>query len=234
MDAIGRLPLLMLLDWNEKGRFVKRNNRFSVLVNVNGEEKSAYLPNPGRLEELLVPGAGVLLRRAHKKRKTEFDLVAVRCGRTLVSIDSRVPNTLFEEAFKSGKLAEFSEYSEIRGEIKSGSSRIDFILDDKCLVEVKSCTLVELGLALFPDAPTERGRRHLYELLDFTRRGGRSAVVFIIQREDAEIFSPNYATDMAFSRALEEVAERGVEVYAYKCRVSRKEIELHKRVEVAL
>jgi len=223
----------MLLDWNEKGRFVRRNNRFSVSVDVKGKEKLAYLPNPGRLEELLVPGVEVLLRRSHKKRKTEFDLVAVRCGRNLVSIDSRVPNALFEEAFKSRKLAEFSEYSEIKNEIRSGSSRIDFILDGKCLVEVKSCTLVELGLALFPDAPTERGRRHLYELLDFARRVGRSAVVFIIQREDADMFSPNYATDLAFSRALEEVVERGVEVYAYKCRVSRKEIELHKRVEVA-
>lgn len=203
--------------------FSVRINRFLGLAEVGGAQKEVYIPNPGRLRELLKPGVYVYLSESPRAgRRTRFDLVLVDADGVLVSIDSRVPNRLFEEAMEMELLEEFKGLRVEGREVRFDGSRIDFLLsgdERRMLVEVKSCTLVEEGVALFPDAPTERGRRHLRRLAE-RPRGLEAAVVFIIQRGDAELFRPNSRLDPAFSEALREAHKRGVRVYAHRCRVT--------------
>jgi sugar fermentation stimulation protein A len=219
---IGR-PLL-------KAGFIARENRFRARVRLAGQEVAAHVPNSGRLSELLEPDREVLVAEARAPhRVTDYDLLMVRLPDTLVSIDARLPNKLFLEAVRKGALSEFEGLSSARGEVAYGRSRLDFLLqsendDARCLVEVKSVTLVQEGVARFPDAVTGRGRRHVRELCDALRAVGRAAVVFIIQRHDARAFAPHDASDPAFGTTLREVAARGVEVYAYTCRVIPEEV----------
>ena len=231
-----------------KGRFLSRTSRFSVLAEPaegqgEAEEETeiinCHLPNPGRLKELLVPGAELLLLPAKNpdRRKTKFDLFAVVAeGGTLVVVDSRIPNQLIREALESGDLPGFSDYSLLRSEPSFGESRLDFLLEGQrpCLAEVKSCTLVRDGVALFPDAPTERGRRHLSELMKAWRLGYRTAVIFVVQREDASILMPNDETDPAFGAALRAAAAGGVETIALAARYRDGFIELAGEVPVDL
>ena len=181
------------------GVFNRRPNRFTALVSIDGREVRCFLPNPGRMGELLVPSVKLVLREVEsRRRKTRYDLIAVHNDGRLVSIDSRVPNLLLLEALKEGKLEEFPRYSMIKPEYVYGRSRFDFLLSnnvERCLMEVKSCTLVRNRVALFPDAPTARGRRHLLELAKAKREGYRACVLFIIQRTDVDAFSPNDETD---------------------------------------
>lgn len=221
-----------------RGIFLRRLNRFAVLVGIDGVPRTCHLPNPGRLEELLVPGAKVfLLEKEEGKRRTGYDLVAVSHRGGLVSVDSRLPNRLVGEALAEGRLAPFRRCRLARGEVSYGRSRIDFLLQcggKPCLLEVKSCTLVRDGMALFPDAVTERGRRHCLELARARREGYRAAVLFVVQRTDASIFSPNDATDPAFGEALRWAAGRGVEVLAYRCLVTEKGVALGREMAVDL
>jgi len=188
-----------------RGRFLPRTSRFSVLAELADGPGyfECHLPNPGRLKELLVPDAELLLRPAKNpdRRKTKFDVFAVKAeGRTVV-VDSRIPNQIMREALGSGEIAEFSGYELVRSEPAYGKSRLDFLLagDKLCFVEVKSCTLVRNGVALFPDAPTERGRRHLQELARAHEEGYRACILFVIQREDAKLLMPNDETDPDFT-----------------------------------
>ncbi|WP_406677752.1 DNA/RNA nuclease SfsA [Moorella sp. ACPs] len=219
-----------------KARFLIRPNRFTVVAENGGRHLTAFLADPGRLAELLLPGTELYLApvQAGEKRKTVYDVVLVHRDGTFISLDSRLPNRLFAAAFRSGWLEAFQGYRQLTAEVRVGSSRLDFLLTvggekeaglpgeglPPCYVEVKSVTLVNSHrVALFPDAPTSRGSRHLQELMALRDRGCRAAVVFIIQREDALIFAPNEATDPLFARTLREAAAAGVEVYAYRCRI---------------
>jgi sugar fermentation stimulation protein A len=235
--------------------FVKRDNRFRVTVRVEGHLAWAHLPNSGRLRELLVPGQRVLLAAAQTPgRLTSYDLLMVDLDGTLASIDARMPSRLLYEALRqpfdrlripaqdaalqAGRLEEFAGYAQIRREVTYGQSRLDLVLEGgpdggRCFIEAKSVTLVKDGVALFPDAPTQRGRRHLSELAQARAEGHRAAVVFIVQRDDAISFSPNDEADPAFGQALREAAQAGVEVYAYKCRVSEREVTLNASLPVA-
>ncbi|MFH1929829.1 MAG: DNA/RNA nuclease SfsA [Chloroflexota bacterium] len=154
--------------------FVARDNRFRATVELNGEYVWAHLANSGRLTELLTPGRRLFLRPATAQgRRTAYDLVLVDLDGVLVSVDARVPNSLVEEALREGNLASFDGYETIRREVRWGGSRLDFVLEDqsrRCLIEAKSVTLVKRGVALFPDAPTIRGRRHVEELRRLLRR----------------------------------------------------------------
>ena len=218
--------------------FVARDNRFRVTVELDHRHVWAYLPNSGRLGELLTPGRRLFLRPATAPgRKTAYDLLLVDLDGVLVSMDAHLPNPLVEEALQEDRLSPFRGYETIRREVQCGGSRLDFALEGKgqrCLIEVKSVTLVRGGLALFPDAPTARGRRHVEELRRAVGDGERAAIVFVVQREDAEAFAPNDGTDPAFGRALRRAVEEGVEVYAYDCRVSRSEIRLNHPLQVKL
>ena len=221
--------------------FLQRLNRFSALVELEGSEEVVYLANSGRMEELLQPGRPVLLEeRFAPQRKTCYDLIIVALGEKgekMVSVDARVPAKLVYEALLRGALPHFKGYSSIYREATLGQSRLDFLLSGSnrfCFLEVKSVTLVRQGRALFPDAPTPRGRRHLRELIQAKREGYEAAIVFVIQREDAFALSPNDEMDPEFGRDLREAEERGVSIYAYGSRVSQGEITLAEEIPVSL
>jgi len=204
-----------------------------------GKRVRAFVADPGRLQELLYPGARVFLAHADGRgRRTDYDLRLVESDGNLVSVDSRVPNKIVAKALKAGALEPLSDYREIKSEPRTGAGRLDFMLTGKglppCYLEVKSCTLVRDRLALFPDAPTARGTRHLKELTTLKKEGYRSAVLFVIQHPGASSFTPNKATDPEFSRALHKASRAGVEVYAYKCLVTLEAITLGPRVMVTI
>lgn len=229
MEIVGRL---------QSGRFIERPNRFLAYVKCGTRTMAAFVPSPGRMNELLIPGAKVLLRRVQdRERKTHFDLLGVYQRNKLVLIDSRIPNLLVRELLAEGKLSEFSIYSSFKPEPKFGQSRLDFELRNgggKCLLELKSVTLVIDKVALFPDAPTERGARHLAALSRAVEMGFDASVLFLVQRTDAIKFKPNQETDPKFAERLREAAKNGVRIYSYTCGLSGKQIKLGQRIPVSL
>jgi len=222
-----------------EGRFVVRDNRFRVTVEVGGREIGAHLPNSGRLGELLLPGRRMLLvERPGSGRKTGYDLSLVEVNRQWVSVDARLPNALVRDALRAGRLTPLAGYSTVRREVSFGRSRFDFLLEapgrPPCLLEVKSVTLLVKGLACFPDAVTVRGRRHVEELAGAVAAGYRAAVVFVVQRGDAQGFRPHDESAPAFGRALRAAARQGVELYAYGCHVEPGRIEIEGALPVTL
>jgi sugar fermentation stimulation protein A len=223
-----------------EGHFVERLNRFAVAVAVGGETFRAHLPNSGRLRELLVPGAPVLLApRPGPGRSTPYDLALVRQGTEWVSVDARLPNRLFWEALEEGRLSAWRGARVLQAEVRHGGSRLDFLVEGpepgvRTWVEVKSVTLVQEGYGLFPDAVTARGTRHLEELAAALAQGDRAAVVFVVQQGDARAFRPHWEADPLFARRLAEVAEKGVQVLAYRCQVSPEEVRLAEPLPVRL
>ncbi|MHA1555905.1 MAG: DNA/RNA nuclease SfsA [Candidatus Heimdallarchaeota archaeon] len=204
-------------------RFVDRPNRFLVNIKIDGTDKiqAAFLHDPGRMKELLLPNVRLLVRKPLKKgnRKTNWDVLAVYHNNFWVTIKSSLPNLVAKTALSNGWISELKEYPKLKPEIKYGHSRLDFLLTNdlnECYVEVKGVTLVENGMALFPDAPTSRGTRHLQELIKIKAQGKRSVVLFICMRDDPTIFSPNWITDPVFSKQLETAVKKGVEVLVYK------------------
>ena len=220
------------------GRFLRRLNRFAALVEVGGRRVRAHVANSGRLQELFVPGARVYLRRQGRAgRRCPYDLALVRLGRTLVSADARLPNALVAEALRAGRIAPLRGFGPARAEVRHGRSRLDFVLGRgraRCLVEAKSVTLLKGGVALFPDAPTARGRRHVEALARARGRGTPAAVIFVVQRPDAVRFRPNVEADPAFASALARAAAAGVRILAYRCRVSRKAVTLAHAIPVRM
>ena len=218
--------------------FIRRLNRFAALVNIDGRETTIHVANTGRMRELLTPGRPVLLRPAAKPgRKTAFDLMLVDLGHALCSTDSRLPPRLVEEAFLHGKLPQFSGFHQARREVTYEESRFDLMLSGDegiCYVETKSVNLVENRVALFPDAPTERGRKHLQTLTKAVAAEHRAAAFFVIQRPDADAFRPHPTAAPAFAAALREAASQGVEIYAYNCNVTRHEIAINRSIPVNL
>ena len=219
-------------------RFLTRLNRFAALVEMAGQEVMVHIPNSGRMRELLKPGRRLLLTPvAGEHRKTHFDLTLVDSGTTLVSADTRLPNGLVAAALAAGELPPFQEYPELRREVRYGDSRLDFLLESpggRCYLEVKSVTLVVEGVALFPDAPTIRGVKHLRELSQAVAAGHRAAALFVVQRDDALTLAPNDAADPDFGAALRAAQAAGVEVYAYGCQVSPAEMRLAAPLPVQL
>lgn len=218
--------------------FVERLTRFSALVKLGNNVLEVFLPNPGRLKELLRFGVKVVLKKALSKgRRTTYDLMGVYYDGQKVSVDSRVPNRLVFEALKKRALKEFARYGTIKPEPFYGNTRFDFLLRDNgeaCFLEVKSCTLVKDGIAMFPDVKTERGKRHVMELLKAKREGYRACVLFIVQRADAHTFSPADDIDKEFGEALRMAHKEGVEVYAYSSEFSGEKMVLRGRVEIKL
>jgi sugar fermentation stimulation protein A len=220
-----------------EARLVDRPNRFLGVVEVQGSMELCFIPNPGRMHELMVPGANVyLLEKGGEHRKTRYDMVLVDHRGVMVGVDSRLPNTLVAEAVNAGRLREFKGYTVEKTEPVFQDSRLDLVLSDgqeQLMVETKSCTLVEEGVALFPDAPTKRGARHMGTLVK-ALEAGRAAVVFVIQRGDAHEFRPNDGTDPVFGEALRRAASMGVETYAYVSDVSVRGVEIRESVPLRL
>ncbi len=218
--------------------FLRRLNRFAVEVRLGRRRVRAHLPNSGRLHELLVPGYPMWLARRDGRRRTRYDVQVVGLpDGILVSADARVPNALFREAWRQGRLPSFGGYTALQAEVPLGEGRVDFRLTGPAgtaYVEVKSVTLVEGGCGLFPDAPTARGRRHLEALMAARARGARAAILFVVQRPDARAFRPHDAADPAFGEILRAAVAHGVEALAYRCEVSLEEIRLAGPIPVLL
>ncbi len=225
-----------------QGNFVNRPNRFTVTFKHGNQIENAHLRDPGRLKELLTPQADLILRPALNpvNRKTKFDVIAVCKDDLWVLINSGFHSDMASELMDLQIIDEFKGYSVEKREYTYGRSRIDFLLtaedNEKMLVEVKGCTLVEDGLARFPDAPTSRGKRHVEELIKSKKEGFNASILFLIPSEDAELFSPNYQMDPDFSNALQDANDIGVNVIANSFENIYKKRELLikplKRVEI--
>ena len=219
-----------------EGVFLERPNRFIAYCDIDGNREKVHVKNTGRCKELLVPGAKVYLSVSdNPERSTKWDLIAVRKGDRLVNMDSQVPNDVAAESLRNIPL--FSGITEIRREFRYGNSRIDIMASDqrnRYLIEVKGVTLENDGVAMFPDAPTERGAKHLRELISSIDDGYVPCVLFVIQMEDVIRFEPNGVTDPIFSDTLKEAKDSGVNVLAYTCRVTPDSLELSDPVEVLL
>ena len=222
----------------EEGVFVRRLNRFAAEVRVGRALWRVHVPNTGRLGELLVQGAPVFVHPVvGAGRATHGDLLLVRHGRALVSVDSRAPAAIAAEAFLNQAVPPLRSVGGVAREVPFGRGRIDLRVcagDEAWLVEAKGCTLVRGGVAIFPDAPTERGRRHVEELTAHVTQGGQAMVLFVIQRADAHRFRPNHETDPAFALALARAAAAGVVVKAHTCRVTQRRVTLGPAVPVML
>lgn len=193
------------------GRILQRNNRFSVEVLINSKKELAYLPNPGRLPQLLLPGMRACL--VPNRGKFKYKLVAVKLPNFWVSVDSLLVNKFFKESVQKNILPGFKDFRILQTEPRFQNSRFDFLLESpsgiKAIVEVKSCTLVQNKTALFPDAPTARGERHLKDLMDFLKFGEAYFIV-VAQRPDARRFEPNWAIQPSFVKKFKEALEKGV------------------------
>ena len=224
-----------------KGSFLSRPNRFIAKVLVDGKEETVHVKNTGRCRELLSPGVTVYLFVAdNENRKTKYDLIAVekiREGKEplLVNMDSQVPNTITDEWLRVCGL--FSENAVIRREVTYGKSRFDFYIEDgerKAFLEVKGVTLENDGVASFPDAPTERGVKHINELTQCVKNGYEGYILFVVQMKEIEYMTPNDVTHKAFGDALREAQKAGVKILAVDCIVTPDSIKCDKNIEVKL
>ena len=216
------------------GRFVARPNRFVARVETAAGEETVHVKNTGRCRELLIPGVTVYLSRSgNPARKTAFDLIAVEKGNRLINLDAQAPNQVFAEWAASGGF--LPEVTALRREYVYGDSRLDFCLETpegRHLVEVKGVKLEEGGRAFFPDAPTQRGVRHIRELIRAAEKGLDATLFFVVQMNDIASVSPNDRTHPAFGEALREAAAAGVRICAGTCRVGPDRLELDRPVPV--
>ena len=208
-----------------EGVFIDRPNRFIAHVDVNDTVETVHVKNTGRCRELLVPGAAVRLEVSdNPKRKTKYDLVMVhKQGLGWVNMDSQAPNKVVAEWLATG------DYDLVKSEYTYGQSRIDFYMEkngEKYLLEVKGCTLEVDGIGYFPDAPTERGVKHLHELEQAQQAGYRCAVAFVVQMEGVTEVRPNISTQPEFGTALAEAKAAGVRVLFLLCRIGRDSLEI--------
>lgn len=218
------------------GSFIDRPNRFVARVKIGDEVHTVHVKNTGRCRELLVPGAAVYLEQgSNPNRKTQYDLIAVEKGDRLINMDSQAPNQVFGEWVSAGGF--LPGVTAVRREYTYGGSRLDFCLETPegpHFVEVKGVTLEENGRARFPDAPTERGVKHIGELQRAVEAGHRATLVFVVQMEQVESVAPNDVTHPAFGEALRRAAAAGVQVRAYACGVTPDRISISRPVPVLL
>ncbi|MBR5535374.1 MAG: DNA/RNA nuclease SfsA [Clostridia bacterium] len=216
----------------KEGVFLSRPNRFVAHVLIDGKEEVVHVKNTGRCRELLVPGVKIFLEEGdNSKRKTKYDLIAVYKGDVLYNIDSQAPNKVFGEYINTA----FEQVKVIKPECGYKNSRFDFYVeyeDKKAFIEVKGVTLEEDNVMLFPDAPTERGVKHLKELCECVKEGYEAYAVFIIQADAGVYFTPNTERDRAFSDALKKACEEGVNIKAFRCDVKKDKLEINEEMEV--
>jgi len=217
------------------GIFLARPNRFIAHVQIDGKQEICHVKNTGRCRELLPAGAQVWCQRSdNPARKTKFDLITVRKGNRLINMDSQAPNAAAKEWLSSGGLGALQN---LRSEVFHGDSRFDFAFEQdgrQCFLEVKGVTLEEDGVCAFPDAPTQRGSRHLRGLAEAVKAGYGAYVLFVIQMDRVKYLHPNDRTDPDFGAALREAAAAGVKILAMDCAVTPDSMTIGKPVEVRL
>lgn len=217
-----------------KGIFIERPNRFIAICEIDGKKETCHVKNTGRCRELLVKGTTVYLEKSpNPNRKTQYDLVSVEKNGKLINMDSQIPNYVVVESIK--KI--FDDVIFVKQEYKYGNSRFDIYIEtktEKVFVEVKGVTLEADGVVRFPDAPTERGIKHLKELQKAVSEGFRACVVFLVQMQDVKYFEPNYETHPQFASELKKAHENGVEIFVYDSVVTPDEIIMNKKVEIKM
>ena len=218
----------------ETGKFIERPNRFIAYVEIAGQKEIVHVKNTGRCAELLTPGATVYVQKVdNPERKTQWDLIGVKKGKRMINMDSQIPNKVVEEWIRKGNL--FPDATLIKTETTYKQSRFDLYVEEgnrKIFIEVKGVTLENNGVVKFPDAPTERGIKHLNELCEAVEEGYEAYVFFVIQMKGVKYFTPNMKTHAAFGEALRNAKEQGVHILAYDCRVTKDSIEIEKEVPV--
>ncbi len=216
--------------------FLERPNRYLARVEIDGQETKAHVPDPGRLPGLMIPGRRVrLIYNSGPKRKTDYSLVLVRHGTIWVSVYPVFANKVVEKELAEVNLSCLNGYKKFNREVKCGESRFDFqleFLDVKAFVEVKSVSLVEEGVGKFPDAPTQRGVKHLKELIALREQGFRTVVLFVSQRSDARSIISNDQIDPLFGEWLRKAHLASVELYAYNCRVTKNTVSIKNQIPV--
>lgn len=218
-----------------EGRFIKRLNRFEALVEIEGKEILCHVPNTGRLRELLLPDAKVfLVKSSNKNRKTEWTLMFVEKDKGLVCINSAMANRVLESAIKENTIKLGN--GALKREVSFYNSKFDFLIDgdEKIFIEVKCATFEENGIAKFPDAPTDRGRRHIEELIKAVELGYKAKIIFVAFMDFVNHFTPYKEMDEKFSITLRRAKEKGVEVLAYRCNITLNEINIKDRITVEI
>lgn len=220
----------------EIGRFLERPNRFIAYVEILGKKETVHVKNTGRCAELLMPGATVYVQKSdNPERKTQWDLIAVEKGERMVNMDSQIPNRVVEEWIRNGNL--FPDATLIKPETTYGKSRFDLYIEvgkRRIFMEIKGVTLEDDGVVRFPDAPTERGVKHVEELVAALKDGYEAYLFFVIQMKDVKYFAPNMNTHAAFGDAMRKARVEGVNILAYECQVEKDSIEITKEVPVVL
>lgn len=221
----------------KEARFLKRVNRFVALCEIEGKQEKVHIKNTGRLQELLIPNAPCYVQEFDKTmRKTKFDLISVYKEEKLVNVDSQVCNTVVKEALESQLL--FTDISLIQAEKTFQNSRFDFYIEygnqKKRFIEVKGVNLENDGVLYFPDAPSKRALKHIYELIDAVNAGYEGMILFVIQMDQADLFKPNDVTMPEFHEALIKAKEAGIEISGYTCKITPGSIQLKDPVEVRL
>ena len=220
----------------KQATFLSRPNRFIANIEIDGKEEVCHVKNTGRCRELLTENATIFVQESDNPgRKTKYDLIGVIKGDRMINMDSQIPNKVFAEwAENSGY---FGDITLLKGEKTFENSRFDFYIEtekDKIFVEVKGVTLEEDGVVLFPDAPTERGVKHINELCRCVEEGYRAYIFFIIQMDNVKFFTPNRRTHPAFADALKNAQQKGVNIVALDCKVTENSIVADKFVEIRL
>lgn len=218
-------------------KFIARPNRFIANIHIDGKNEICHVKNTGRCRELLMEGADIFVQQAgdNTTRKTKYDLISVYKGKRLINMDSQVPNKAIHEWLEEGNL--FEDITLIKPESNYKNSRFDFYVEageDKIYIEVKGVTLEENGIVMFPDAPTERGVKHLRELQECLSDGFKAYVIFVIQMSDVKLFKPNTGTHKAFADTLAEAHSEGVQVLAYDSIITENSIKINRPVPVEL
>lgn len=221
-----------------QGRFLERPNRFIAYVEIDGKVQICHVKNTGRCRELLIPNESIVYVQDHgdcTNRKTRYSLIAVKKNEYLINMDSQAPNKVVYEWLTRGAFRD--DVTDVRMEYKYGNSRIDAFFkrgDKSCLMEVKGVTLEDKGVVRFPDAPTERGVKHVYELIEAVKEGYEAYIMFVVQMKGVKYFEPNDATHKEFGNALRLARDAGVNIVAADCRVEPDFLSIADYVDVKL
>ncbi|BDH60252.1 sugar fermentation stimulation protein SfsA [Lysinibacillus sp. PLM2] len=220
------------------GKFYKRLNRFIAEVYIDGIKERVHIKNTGRLKELFIPETAVLLEESdNPDRKTKYSLVAIDKDGRWVNIDSQAPNKVVYEAMNEGKIVEFGIPTHLKREVTYGASRFDLYYEkdgQKGFIEVKGVTLEKEGIAMFPDAPTIRGAKHVLELSKAQQEGYQNAILLVVQLKGCREFTPNRETDPAFAEALLLAHQAGVQILAYDTIVAEDGLKIDHSIPVKL
>lgn len=224
-----------------QGKFISRPNRFIAHVLIDNKEEVVHVKNTGRCKELLTPEATVYLQDCQSPtRKTRYDLISVYKGDRLINMDSQIPNAVVKQWLENGGL--FKNISLLKGEQTFGNSRFDFYVEHfdldgnltKAYIEVKGVTLENNNVALFPDAPTSRGVKHIKELIQAKKQGYQAYIIFVIQIKGIDYFTPNQKQDPDFAKTLKEAKDNGVTILAFDCNITKNTIDYNSMIEVKL